>query len=233
MIRKMYNYMKNTWNGEHRCLALLASLVVLIILIFATDGSMHFGKVVIALATTTVFLGGIAAMSDTIKHAVIGIMLVLPPMIMEWLSTSLEWNNAHLLLVPNLYSLPFYIFLIYVVSSYVFHSGIVTQDRMLGAICIYLMLGVMWTNAYRVVYQLNEGAFSFGLENSDSVVEPYRELLYFSYVTLTTLGYGETTPISDHARVLAIFEAITGILFVGILIARLSGALNANKNTEN
>lgn len=220
------------WLIEHRCFALLISLVVLLFIVFLADAGTYSGRLVITVATTTVFLGGIASVGNSSKHFVAGVLLMRPPLVMEWLATTLGWDNSNILLVPNLYSLPFYIFIIYVVSSYVFHSGKVTQDRMFGAICIYLMMGLLWANAYRVIYQLNPAAFKFGLEGTDSFLGPFRELLYFSYVTLTTMGYGDTLPISAHARILALFEAISGVLFVGILIARLAGKLNTAKSSK-
>ena len=231
MKNKQHRSLHLPWAKEHRCTSLLVSLVVLLVIFFFADGSTRGGRILMTVATTTVFIGGIAAIGNSLGQVIVGIMLMFPPVIMDWLSTAMGWEDSHLLLVPNLYSLPFYLFLIYVTSAYVFHKGKVTPDRMQGAACIYLMLGLLWANIYRVIYYLNSAAFDFTLADSDSFLGPFRELLYFSFVTLTTLGYGDTVPLSPHARVFALFEAVSGVLFVGILIARLAGALDDSKKS--
>jgi len=232
MNDKQNKQLRMPWSKAHRCTSLLVSLVVLLVIFFFADGSTRGGRVLMTVATTTVFIGGIAAIGNSLGQVIVGVMLMFPPVIMDWLSTAIGWEDSHILLVPNLYSLPFYLFLIYVTSAYVFRKGKVTPDRMQGAACIYLMLGLLWANIYRVIYYLNPSAFDFTLANTNSFLGAFRELLYFSYVTLTTLGYGDTIPISPHARVFALFEAISGVLFVGILIARLAGAISGNKNPD-
>ncbi len=232
MTTNKHKLLRLPWGAEHRCTALLVSLVVLLVIFFVVDGSTRGGRLLMTVATTTVFIGGIATISDSAHYGVIGFLLMLPPVVMDWLITALGWENSNVFLVPSLYSLPFYIFLLYVISSYVFQAGKVTQDKMQGAICLYLMLGLLWANAYRVVYMLNPESFHFGLAGTDSFLGSFRELIYFSYVTLTTLGYGDTTPISPHARLLALLEAISGVIFVGVLIARLAGALNSEKKAD-
>lgn len=229
MTTKKNKLLRLPWGAEHRCTALLVSLVVLLVIFFVADGSTRGGKLLMTVATTTVFIGGIASVSDSVRYGVIGFLLMLPPLVMGWITTALGWESSNVFLVPNLYSLPFYLFLLYVISSYVFRAGKVTQDRMQGAVCIYLLLGLLWANAYHVVHQLNPESFRFGLAGTDLFLGAFRELMYFSYVTLTTLGYGDTVPISSHARLLALLEAISGVIFIGVLIARLAGALNNEK----
>ena len=89
-----------------------------------------------------------------------------------------------------------------------------------GAIAVYLLFGLAWANAYLVVMQLNPHSFqsTVGLSSSSAT-----EWYYYSYVTLTTLGYGEITPLTRIARVMAVGEAVTGQLYLAVLIARLIG----------
>lgn len=96
-------------------------------------------------------------------------------------------------------------------------GGPVTPHRLQGAVAAYLLLGVLWAYAYALVEALHPGAFSGPISGADGP----RALLYFSFVTLTTTGYGDVLPVHPAARSLANLEAVTGTLFVAILVARL------------
>ena len=95
----------------------------------------------------------------------------------------------------------------------------VTADTLYGAVCVYLLSGVMWASLYGLVELLQPHAFQAssgqGVTRSD--------LLFFSFVTLTTLGYGDITPVTSPARSLAVVEAVFGVLYNALLIARLVG----------
>ena len=96
----------------------------------------------------------------------------------------------------------------------------ITAVSIQAAIAVYLLFGLGWANAYLLVMQGNPHSFhsTVGLSSSSSV-----EWYYYSYVTLTTLGYGEITPLTRVARALATGEAVTGQLYLAVLIARLIG----------
>lgn len=96
------------------------------------------------------------------------------------------------------------------------------SNRIIGAICIYLLFGILWSISYNVVTILSPNSFK-GLTPSSSEHQG-AELLYFSFVTLTTLGYGDIAPIKPLARTLAYFEAIIGQFYLAIMVAGLVGA---------
>ncbi len=105
-----------------------------------------------------------------------------------------------------------------VVLAQVYRAGPVTMHRIEGAIAAYLLLGITWAGAYHFMSLLDPGAFA------GTVVKPgsgATSFMYFSFVTLTTVGYGDMTPVHEVARSLAILEALTGQLYPAILLARL------------
>jgi hypothetical protein len=104
-----------------------------------------------------------------------------------------------------------------VVLAQVAREGPVTVHRILGAVAAYLLLGFTWGQAYCLVALNAPGAFT-GMEDLGN--NPLR-LVYFSFVTLTTIGYGDVTPVHPVARTLAILEGLTGQLYPAILLARL------------
>jgi hypothetical protein len=98
----------------------------------------------------------------------------------------------------------------------VLRKGTITLNRVQGAIAAYLLLGLAWTSAYDLVFLLRPDAFRFPDANPDQLT-----LLYFSFVTLTTTGYGDITPVLPVARSLAVAEALVGQIFPAVLITRL------------
>jgi hypothetical protein len=119
-------------------------------------------------------------------------------------------------------SLIFLGFLLAVVVVQVFREGPVTGHRLRGAIVVYLLLGGIWALLYQIVAFINPGAFRFSEDFATSSPNVLRQLLtYFSYITLTTTGYGDISPVHPLARLLAMFECMVGQLYLAVTLARL------------
>lgn len=99
--------------------------------------------------------------------------------------------------------------------------------RIIAAVAVYLLFGVLWARLYEIVYLFNPIAFS-----PETNINPY-SLIYFSFVTLMTLGYGDIVPVSQAARSLAILEGVVGQLYIVILISSLVSELSAAACKEN
>jgi len=104
-----------------------------------------------------------------------------------------------------------------VVLGQTLRAGPVTFHRIQGAVASYLLLGVIWAHAYALLAQLRPAAFSGPVSAADGP----RSFLYFSFVTLATVGYGDVLPVHPAARSLAMLEAVTGSLYLATVIARL------------
>jgi len=104
-----------------------------------------------------------------------------------------------------------------VVLGQTLRAGPVTFHRIQGAMASYLLLGVIWAHAYALLAELRPGAFSGPVSAADGP----RAFLYFSFVTLATVGYGDVLPVHPVARSLAMLEAVTGTLYLTTVIARL------------
>jgi len=103
----------------------------------------------------------------------------------------------------------------------VLRSERVTGDTLCGAIAVYLMIGLTWSLAYVLLEHLHPGSFRLvaaGLQRVDG-----KDLLYFSFVTLATIGYGDAIPVTDGARSFAVLEGLCGTIYMAILVARLIG----------
>jgi hypothetical protein len=110
-----------------------------------------------------------------------------------------------------------YLYVFLLMLRRIFRPQTVSVELIVLAVTCYLMIGFIWTLAYISIEALNPGSFTLEADGDPFWVQ----LNYFSFVTLTTLGYGDIAPVAPLARSLAMFEAIIGPLFIGILIARL------------
>ncbi len=104
---------------------------------------------------------------------------------------------------------------------FVLRAKQVDAEVLCAGISVYLILGLLWGLAYTLVAQANPNAFSFSSPSGTAGTMSGFTAIYFSFITLATLGYGDITPVADVARMLAMLEAMTGTLFVGVMIARL------------
>jgi hypothetical protein len=123
-----------------------------------------------------------------------------------------------------------YLYVIRLILNQVFRSPEVTVNTIAMALCCYMLLGQMWMLFYAPLAANDPNAFTQPIVQQGS--DAGLTLTYFSYTTLTTLGYGDISPVSDWARSLAIMEALTGTLFLAVLISRLVGTYRSQEDRE-
>ena len=107
--------------------------------------------------------------------------------------------------------------IICILLSQVFRPGRVGYHRIQGAIAVYLLFGAAYAHAYHIVGLLQPGSFHVG----DTPMADVSDWIYYSFTTLTTVGYGDITATRPTARILSVGEALTGQLYLAVLIARL------------
>lgn len=106
-------------------------------------------------------------------------------------------------------------------------SNVISGNRIIGAICVYLLLGVIWSVCYALLEFASPGSFA-GMQVADkSVWNP--DWVYYSFITMTTVGYGDLLPVSAFARALAYLEAIVGQFYIAVLVAGLVSAYISEK----
>jgi len=108
-------------------------------------------------------------------------------------------------------------FLILLLTVRVFRKGPVSGSRLTGAVALYLLLGLLWAHFYLVFNQDRPDAFV----TTDNTPHTVAGWTYFSFITLTTVGYGDIIPKAPAARMLAVGEALTGQLYLAVMLARL------------
>ena len=106
-------------------------------------------------------------------------------------------------------------------------SGSVNVNKIIGAICMYLLLGINWAIFYLFINMAIPGSFH-GLAATD-IGTQLAELIYYSFVTMTTMGYGDLIPVKPLARTVAYLQAIVGQFYVAVLVAWLVGMYLSGK----
>ena len=197
-----------------RAFVLLFALLVQLLF----SGMYHEGQIIPNLLRAAVLMAAIFMTADQKNHLIIGLILGIPALILVSTHHNFENEIRDWITYGNVLGL--YLFIIYLMLAQIFKAKIITLNTIGLALCTYIMLGTVWILFYTPVLALDPNAFTHPIAEDP---DPIHTLTYFSYVTLCTLGYGDISPVSNLARNLAILEAVTGTLFLAVLISRLVG----------
>jgi len=131
--------------------------------------------------------------------------------------------------VMNQHQHGFFGFVVLQLLLFIIRPPRVDSEGLCAGITIYLMLGLFWSLAYSLIDWLAPDSFVFNAVPTSGRSMQGFQALYFSFITLSTIGYGDIVPVSKLARMLAIVEAVTGMFYVTLLIARLVSLYSANQ----
>ena len=188
------------------------------------------GELIVSILFSLVLLAGIVAVADRKRTLVIALVLGIPGIAGRWINL-LRPD----LVPPRVFLVSGLVLIAFVVANllrFVLRAPSVTLEVLCASISAYLMLGLMWTLAYWLVDRLTPGgAFSFNTNEGARSMNGFTGF-YFSFITLSTVGYGDITPVSRIARWLAAMEAMTGLLYVAVLIARLVSLYSSPKSDD-
>ena len=202
------------WN-EDRSLTIMLLLLVFFIFVFIPI--LNHGKVgaiFLRIIYSVLLLTGILSLSKHKKLLIVVSIFAVISLIINWVS-EIE-PTIPILIAHDLAAIFYNLCFAMAILLKTFRPGEITYHRIEGSIVAYLLLGVIFTYVFHAVYLFN-GPSSFNNINNSGL----REFLYFSLTSLTTMGYGDITPVHPLARSLANFEALLGQLYPAILIARL------------
>lgn len=202
---------------------LLAAQVLLTVispLFSATIGA----RLVVDIAISAVFLTALFIISNTRKHLVTGLVLMIPTFLLMWAVEIFKLESYSIL--PLIGSALFFCYVAWLILSDILHARLVTFDIIAGGISVYLFFGNICGLIYAIIARIDPEAFSIPEVTASylgSSISEVSSAMYFSFVTLTTLGYGDITPVNSFARSLAYLEAAAGQIYLTVLIASLVG----------
>ncbi len=200
---------------------LLASLFLLL----ALQPYAHVAEgFIVQLGLAGLLLAGLAAVVSRRRLLIIGLGLGVPALALVFVSGGVLTAAGGVLAIATL------LFISFVILRRIFKHPVVASGTVSAALVVYLTFGVIWARAYWLIEHFRPDSFTGLSGTADIVVE--RDLFYYSYVTLATLGYGDINPVSPQARSLAITEAIVGQLYLVVMVAGLVGMRLAHKQRE-
>jgi hypothetical protein len=197
---------------------LLAALVGLFVVPTFLE-SIHGEQYAECLLFTAVMLSALLAVSDH-RVSVGGLLLLVPPIAVLWLQRFGVVAHTGLAVSYFLYLIILVAFTVWRLLRFVLSVKEVDAEALAAGVSIYLLIGLLWSFLYMVLGFVQTAPFKGELSGPGGTLNQ-ADAFYFSLCTLTTAGYGDVTPLSHQARTLAIMESVTGVLYVGVLIARL------------
>jgi hypothetical protein len=199
--------------------SLLATLVALILAAGFTGT--RFGATAVSVVFSLVLVAGVLSLYPERRQRLAALALLVPALA-GWWSIAL-WPHTGTSVLASACAALFLAFVAGALLRFILRQASPTRDTIYGGICIYLLLGLLWAHLYALGEILAPGSLNMPPLAGDSHGELVAQLTYFSFITLTTLGYGEITPVSAPMRSLVIVETLVGQMFIAVFIARLVG----------
>ncbi len=203
---------------RYSAVELLAALILLFIVTPIVEDVPH-GQFIEVLLLTIVLVSATFAIGVRGQSRWIGGVLVMVALGARWLQHF--FPRFVPLWVFHAAALFFLVFVIFHLLRFVLGASRVNTDVLCTALAVYLLLGLLWALNYRFLAGLAPEAFAFSVGPEPARTMTAFNAFYFSFVVLSTVGFGDITPVSNAARMLAITEAVTGTFYMTVLIARL------------
>ena len=173
------------------------------------------GDLIEAVLLTFVMVSGILAVGARRRHLIIALVLGVPAVVSKWI------NHLRPDLLPSevflIGTTVFFGFVLSHLLRFIVRAPRVDMDVLCAGVAGFLMLGLLFTPVYLIVARLDPTAFNAPQGSAFTGFNAF----YFSFITLCTVGYGDISPVSKIARMLAVGEAITGLFYMAVLISRL------------
>jgi hypothetical protein len=220
------------WPGEKPSRHLL--LLILLLMIFILSPFIvpyYYGPTILNVIAAAVLLSATYAVSARKSFLIFALSLSgVSTVLTFWLAAA----PSHWLVVTSHGTLVILIsFFAIAILGYVLRSGKVTADKIYGAVCAYLLFGYAWAFVYSLLEEVQPGSFtSVTSMPADDIVGRVMQMRYFSFVTLSTVGYGDIVPHTPAARTMALLEAMLGQFYLVALIGRLVGLHIVHGNSD-
>ena len=211
---------------QDRCLYLLLSLLGLLLFYPASERGPQ-AQTLLLLLNSAILVTGVYAVSAVRRHVWIAMAIAVSQVSLTLAARFLGPNHPStwgLAKAAIVLLIVFYLFTLVQVLAYVLRGVVITKDKIYGALDVYLLIGLAWASAYALLETFEPGSFSNNVASPSGGSPQPPDLIYFSFVTLTTLGYGDITPVTAQARSLTLLESVTGVLYLAVLVARLVGS---------
>lgn len=223
--QKKVRLLNHLWNQESGLSGMIVVLAIIQFVLIPLFGNYPFIMAVLNTFWMLFIFAGIFSFSTSKKQTILISIIPVLFIIFSWINI---FSKTPFVVISELcFEICTFILLIILVLMKVFEPGPITAHRVVGSIVIYMLLAQVWTVVYVFFYGNISGSFQLTLPpfESNSIQANF---LYFSYVTLSTTGFGEILPLHPMARALVNLESIFGVLYPVVLIGRLVSDAKVN-----
>lgn len=200
---------------------LLICLLFVLLVYPLAEGSLAAGKILTLFFSFVLISGMYAVSTNNRVKLVISLFLAVPALLIIW--SEQFFDNRLLDIATFALMALFSFFTVICIVMYLMKAKKVTKDILAGAASAYLLIGISWSMLCGLLEFVIPGSFSVSGAINVNALDNWSTFNYYSFTTLTTLGYGDITPISVRAQSFAVLEAVTGVLFTALLVSRLVG----------
>ncbi len=212
MTKKYHN--KPGWFHVNRFSFLLTAIVLFLILRPFVENFVRI-SFLIEIFISAILLSGIYAVSEDRISFFLALLTGVPALFINW--SFQIYKIPTLLLMHHIFSALFFATATIIIIRHLINQKVVTIDLIWGAVCGYFFIGFMWSAIFSLLESFHPGSFKLGQQ----VVPDIDSFIYFSFVTLATLGYGDIVPLTKQAQSLAIIETVMGQMYLAVNIAAL------------
>lgn len=211
---------------RQRCFYLFVFLLALIVTAPFAESSPR-GVLLRNSANIFIIVTAVAAVGRSTGSFIIIVLLAAPTILFRWLSFTTDESSY--LDVALRMNAAMYAAAIAFLMRYVFDRSVIDTDRLWGAASCFLLLGVMWSFLYAIIDRAVPDAYV--IRGSIAPLD-FTDLIYFSFSTMTTTGFGDIAPLARMAKIASVVQAVIGQLFIAILIAKLVGVYPAGRGNQ-
>ena len=215
MKHRIWKGMLRFWEADRGLSIILILLVTIIFVLPVVLTPSPTERFVRNFIFSALLITGAVTVIESRWQRVVVAALAMAALLVRWAAV-VESSNV-LIVWREASTLVMLLLFIIVVAMRTYQRGPVSYHRIQGAIAVYLLFGLVWAQAYELLHLLRPEAFSSAVD----LASGSKTWIYYSFVTLTTMGYGDITPVHPLARSLAISEALTGQLYIAVTLARL------------
>lgn len=210
------------------CYVFLCQVLLLVLFPYLKQpGLLVFLRLLVAVA----FVSGVYAGSEKRAQWITALALAIPAVA---LNTALAFRPDAQIAVPMLiFTILFLVFTLVSLLRAVIRAERVTPDTIYGALSVYLLMAITWAAAYLLLVTIHPGAIVMDAARHPNHRMDWSDCVFYSFITLTSQGNGDLVPMTAQARSLSILEAVSGTMYVAILVARLVGLYSSGKSQGN
>lgn len=222
---KKIRFLNHFWDKESGLSGMFILLFIMHFVLIPIFGSYSSFMVIINVFWMLFLIAGIFSLSKSKKQTILFTIIPFLFILFGWISVF--ERTPFVLFADIFFNVATFGLLIVLVLKKVFEPGPITEYRVVGSIVVYMIVANLWSVIYLFIYEQIPGAFQITLPAFESNTLQ-ANFMYFSYITITTTGFGEIVPLHPIARSMVQIEAIIGVLYPVILIGRLVSDANEN-----